>query len=74
MNLNTLKDFGEEECSSSTEFELLEELKQEAIKELKIIDDLSFKAPELLTNLEKMLIKSEKYIKWKFNITDEDLK
>lgn len=83
MKLKTLKDLDrtctcghENTCKGDDYCNAIEiaDLKQEAIDELKMINDLSFKTPELRTETENILMNAESYIKWKFNITDEDLR
>ena len=85
--LKTLKDMSAEEWKDRKDFVELwvkvDELKHEAIKEIKVLKNLGKSNEDLLwENITgKKIVYSKtsvktviKYIKWKFNITKEDLK
>ena len=77
IKLKTLKYFEEdwERClNCGCDDVHIDALKEMAIEELKFIrNDLMYRAPEQLTGFDKILIDARRYIKWKFDIKDEEL-
>ena len=73
MKLKTLKDF---EWNHDRNYVIMREIKQEAIKEHILLND-HYKSCEefpfkILDDRERKVLQS--YIKWKNNLTEEDLK
>ena len=78
--LKTLKEIKEEFIDEHNSY-IVDELRQEAIKEIKEIKMnhltkiVNYSTKKALTNITALEASGAiAYIKWKFNITDEDLK